>query len=726
MALIGGSMKKLKVIFKAPVLTRSGYGEQSRFALRALRSRPDLFDIGIIPLDWGKTSWVNEANEERKWMDKNIANTVNAIQQGNNHFDISVQSTIPNEFEQMAKVNIGYTAGIETTKASHQWIESINNMDSTIVVSNFSKKVLENTEYDATNNQTGQKVLLKTNTPIYAANYPVKIFDDLEPIDLDLEHDFNFLTIAQFGPRKNLANTIKWFVEEFYQDNVGLVVKTNMSKNSHMDRQSCYHSLRNAIADIKAQLQVEELKCKIYLLHGDMSDEEIHAIYLHPKIKAYLGIPHGEGFGLPFFEAAYSGLPVVSTGWSGQLDFLVYEDGKDCFYNVAYDLHKVPKEVVWEGVIIENSMWAYPRERSFKKQIRACYNDISTHGNTVAAAYAEQLKDRFSKEKMYANFVDSVVKTAKAKGLVDASWGVDVSEIDADYIFVSDIFKHQYVGGAELSLDALITSCPSSSYSINSQSLTRDFVDQKKDSTWIFGNIAGLDPQVLSHVVDSGVEYYFIEFDYKFCEYRNPTLYEKLEEEECDYDSTELGQLIKSFVNSSSRTFFMSEGQLQTYNNCLSDLDESKTVVLSSIFDDQFFELIQQIRQENPEKDDKWIVLGSRSWVKGSTESEEWCKKNNLNYEVISGLPYQEVLKKLATSKGICFKPTALDTCPRFVIEAKTLGCELELNDNVQHLNENWFNDSSIEEMLDYLKTRRDTFWNVVAPSEVNQSATTK
>ena len=77
-------------------------------------------------------------------------------------------------------------------------------------------------------------------------------------------------------------------------------------------------------------------------------------------------------------------------------------------------------------------------------------------------------------------------------------------------------------------------------------------------------------------------------------------------------------------------------------------------------------------------------------------------------------------------SKGICFKPTALDTCPRFVIEAKTLGCELELNDNVQHLKENWFNNSSVEEMLDYLKTRRETFWNAVAPAVHEQNANAK
>ena len=81
------NMKK-KILFKAPVLTRSGYGEQSRFALRALRSREDLFDIYIQPLQWGNTSWINESSEERKWMDQTIEKTIHYIQ-SQGQFDLS-------------------------------------------------------------------------------------------------------------------------------------------------------------------------------------------------------------------------------------------------------------------------------------------------------------------------------------------------------------------------------------------------------------------------------------------------------------------------------------------------------------------------------------------------------------------------------------------------------------------------------------------------------------
>ena len=132
MALYGGSMKQ-KIIVKGPVLTRSGYGEQSRFAIRALRSREDLFDIYIQPLTWGQTSWISDQSEERQFIDQCIEKTVHFIQQGGK-FDMSLQVTIPNEFEEMATANIGYTAGIETTAIAAPWIEKINNIMKSVII----------------------------------------------------------------------------------------------------------------------------------------------------------------------------------------------------------------------------------------------------------------------------------------------------------------------------------------------------------------------------------------------------------------------------------------------------------------------------------------------------------------------------------------------------------------------------------------------------------------
>ena len=399
-------MKK-KIFLKGPLLTRSGYGEQARFALRSLRSREDLFEIFIQPLQWGKTSWTPEMDEERAWIDKTIEKTIGYIQQGGK-FDISLQVTIPNEFQNHAPINIGYTAGIETTKAAHQWIQKINEMDRVITISSHSKKVMEDTEYHAQNSQTGQQFILKAQTPIEFVNYPVKTYDSLPELELNVSTSFNFLAVAQFGPRKNLLNTIKWFIEEFREEDVGLVVKSNISKNCLMDRNKLNAELTNFLR------QQGERQCKVYLLHGDLTDAEMHSLYRNPQINAFVSLPHGEGFGLPIFEAAYSGLPVVATGWSGQLDFLVDEEGNEHFYNVAFDLQPVQPEVVWDGVLIKDSMWAYAREQSAKQKMRQCYEDIQNQNKDShalkAGEFADAVQERFNQEKQYEQMVNTVLE----------------------------------------------------------------------------------------------------------------------------------------------------------------------------------------------------------------------------------------------------------------------------------------------------------------------------
>jgi glycosyltransferase involved in cell wall biosynthesis len=413
-ALNGGCVKK-KVLLKGPLLTRSGYGEQARFALRSLRSREDLFEVFIQPLQWGKTSWASEMDEERTWIDQTIEKTIGYIQQGG-QFDLSIQVTIPNEFQRLAPINIGYTAGIETTKVAHQWIEKANEMDKVIVVSSHSKQVFENTEYQAQNTQTGEQVTLRTQTPVEFVNYPVKTFENLPELDLGLSTSFNFLTVAQFGPRKNLLNTIRWFIEEFRNEDIGLVIKSNIAKNCLMDRNRLQADLTNFLR------QQGERQCKVFLLHGDMTDAEMHSLYQHPQINAFVSLPHGEGFGLPIFEAAYSGLPVIATGWSGQLDFLTDANGKEHFYNVAFDLQPVQKEVVWDGVIVPDSMWAYAREGSAKEQMRLCYENRNATEISVAydsVTYSSELWERFSPDEMYDRFVGEVESVFPENNLID-------------------------------------------------------------------------------------------------------------------------------------------------------------------------------------------------------------------------------------------------------------------------------------------------------------------
>lgn len=393
-----------KILIRGPVLSQSGYGEQARFALRAIRSREDIFDIYIIPTVWGQTGWVSLANEERTWIDQNIARTHIHTEQGG-QFDISLQVTIPNEWERLAPVNIGYTAGIETTKVAPVWLQKANEMDKIIVVSNHSKEVFDNTKYQGQNPQTGQVVDLVCNTPIEVVNYPVRIFEK-ENVKLNLDYNFNYLAISQWGPRKNFDNLINWFIEENFDQEVGLVVKTSIKNNSIIDRAETENRLQQILS------KHENRKCKVYLLHGDLSEEEMTGLYQNRKIKCLISTTHGEGYGLPLFEAAYNGLPVVVPGWSGHCDFLYMKSRSDkrkpMFASVEYELKNVQPQAVWNGVIQADSQWAFPQEASFKRRLREVRTDY-TKFKKNAKTLQKYLVENFTEEIKYKEFVESVI-----------------------------------------------------------------------------------------------------------------------------------------------------------------------------------------------------------------------------------------------------------------------------------------------------------------------------
>ena len=393
-------MKK-KIFVKGPVLSQSGYGEQSRFALRALKSREDLFDIYIQPIPWGQTGWIWEQSEFREWMDSKIGLTQALIQNKQLSPDISLQITIPNEFQKMCPVNIGYTAGIETTKVSPVWLQKGNEqVDKILVVSNHAKTTYENTMAQAKNTQTGEMVPYKLNTPIEVVGETTPRAE-AEPIDeLTLDFDNNFLMISQMGPRKNFENAIKWWVEEFIDQEVGLVVKTSLKSNSIIDWEHLEPQMNALLSNYP------DRKCKVYLLHGDLTAGQMTWLYKHDKIKALVNISHGEGFGLPMFEAAREGMPIVTVGWSGQMDFLNH-DGKDYFESVEYTLQPVQQGAVWDGVIEKDSKWANADQGSYKMTLRKTLKNWSKIKER-AEELSTIINEKFAEEKLFAGFCDAI------------------------------------------------------------------------------------------------------------------------------------------------------------------------------------------------------------------------------------------------------------------------------------------------------------------------------
>ena len=110
------------------------------------------------------------------------------------------------------------------------------------------------------------------------------------------------------------------------------------------------------------------------------------------------------------------------------------EDGENLFYPVSYDLANVPQEVVWEGIILAESMWANPREFSARKQMRKGYETIKQPDEMPDLVLATNLHERFAPEKMYKKFVDEILEFEELlEPLQNSDWMNDISNIIKEY-----------------------------------------------------------------------------------------------------------------------------------------------------------------------------------------------------------------------------------------------------------------------------------------------------
>ena len=384
------------LVFQAPVGTRSGYGERSRDLVRALIAL-DKYDIKIISTRWGSTPMTALTDQDTDILSRLL--TTQLTQQP----EIFVQVTVPNEFQNLGKFNIGVTAGIETTLCDATWIEGCNKMNLILVSSEHAKKVFESTKYDKMDQNTKQKIgELKLTAPVEVLFEGIRLDKfkktynkeaNIENLFAEIKNDFCYLFVGHWLPgnlgedRKNVGALIKSFYEAFKgkKNPPALILKTQSGGAvSIMDR----IEITNKINQIKSLIDTKILP-DVYIAYGDFTDEEMNDLYNHEKVKVHISFTKGEGFGRPLIEAAITGKPIITSNWSGHLDFLNTESS----ILIDGQLTKVHKSASWKGVLNEDSEWftidygkaiAYVKDihKDYKKYLeksRKTYHHIKTN-----------------------------------------------------------------------------------------------------------------------------------------------------------------------------------------------------------------------------------------------------------------------------------------------------------------------------------------------------------
>lgn len=317
------------LVYQAPVFTRSGYGDHARDILRSL-FKMDKFDVKIVPTRWGNTPQ-NQIQPNTEFGQKVFANVITELSRKP---DVFVQMSVANEFEPKGNYNIGITAGVETTILPKEFIDGGNKMDLVIVPSEFTKNLFNSTAYQEKNQATGQiinefryskpiEVLFEgVNTEVYSK------FSNLSELE-KIETDFNFLFVGHWiqgdlgQDRKDVGMLIKTFATVFKylpkEKRPGLILKTSSAGFSVMDRESIREKIDKILAPFGEDIP------PVYLLHGDLTDDEMSSLYHHPKVKAMISFTKGEGYGRPLAEFCMTGKPILVSEWSGHVDFLPKE-----------------------------------------------------------------------------------------------------------------------------------------------------------------------------------------------------------------------------------------------------------------------------------------------------------------------------------------------------------------------------------------------------------------
>jgi len=404
--------KKLNVVISSPLFTLSGYGKHSMDIVKSLiKIYDDTWDIKLISNKWGACTMVEDVDED-------LAKRV-LLAPMKEQPDIWIQISIPNEFHPVGKFNIGITAGIESTACSGPWLEGVNKMDYILVPSEHSKHVFETTIYDKFDKAGTNLGKLKLETPIDVIfeGVDLKYFHKTKDLDVKIDtyindnvkEEFNFLLVSQWGTgeifhdRKDVAGAIFSFFKAFKdkENSPGLILKVNGAAYSEVDKAR----ILEKIETVRQFTEFDNVTLpNVYVVYGQLSELELNSLYNHPKVKCMLSLTKGEGYSRTFPEYLVSGKPIITTKFSGHLDFL---DDKLAVL-IPGELKKLHPSVVWKNILIPEAKWLYVDYDTVSIYLKDMYVDYNAYLKK-SNVLGNRIADKLNFDKM----------TEKLKELID-------------------------------------------------------------------------------------------------------------------------------------------------------------------------------------------------------------------------------------------------------------------------------------------------------------------
>jgi glycosyltransferase involved in cell wall biosynthesis len=346
-------MKDYQVIWKGPVLDATGYGTASREYVLALDRQG--VDVKIETYSWN-FPYSMEDQDKRNRLMQLIEKPVTT-----DKLRILIYHSPPGVIEKKDRLQFDrclLNTVWETSRIPDSWLPILRTFDAVCVPCKHNIDALK---------RSGVTV------PVFLAPHgaDTKMFHpDNEKTGLkEAEGKFVFVSIFDFQHRKNPEGLLRAYWEEFTADDeVLLVIKTYGSSRK---------KIRAAITNYKRKLGLGDETAPIYVMAGICEEKQLKGLYT--LADAFVLPTRGEGVGLPYIEALASGLPVIATGWGGQMDFLNEHNS----FLIDYELKDPAISMKSEHAIAtiyrdfegNGQLWAEPDLTHMKQQMRFAFNN---------------------------------------------------------------------------------------------------------------------------------------------------------------------------------------------------------------------------------------------------------------------------------------------------------------------------------------------------------------
>ena len=296
----GAAGREGSLLWCAPFLKRSGYGEEARGFLR-----------GLAALGWhvtgrdatnGSASFLTALDaSEHSWLqDALVASPVAPV---------TVVFHVPGDA-------VGPVTGaartivrtmFETDGLPRSWVEKLNGVDEVWVPSSFNAE----TFCDA-----GVRV------PVHVVPGGVdtsRYRPGLVPLELPGARGTVFLGVFEWSYRKAPDVLLRAWAEAFGpNDPVSLVLRCDPF---HGATRTSTETVERLLARELERLRVSRSDlAPIVLLGSALSQGDMPRLMAAADV--FVGVSRGEGWGRPLLEAMACGLPVIGTRWSGNLEFM--------------------------------------------------------------------------------------------------------------------------------------------------------------------------------------------------------------------------------------------------------------------------------------------------------------------------------------------------------------------------------------------------------------------